>query len=199
MLAELIALLLLAQAPAPPPSMLPPASVVTTSAEPVPPAVADLPNLTMTYYDVPGRERDTVRRRLDQRRPVQGDNDQRFDAVTTYNFQTNWQTVDGRCLPETAQATLQLAITMPRAVHYAEMSRQEKGRWDRYFHQLLAHERNHAMSAVRALPLLQRLLRSARDCAAMEAAARAVFDWVEEMNAEYDRRVDHGRREGIVY
>ncbi len=196
--AELFALLLLAQAP-PPPPMLPPASAVTTNAEPVPPAVADLPNLTMIYDDVAGRERHTVRRRIDQNHLVDANDGRRVHAVTRYDFRTQWQTMNGQCLPATAEATLHLSITMPRAIHYAEMSRREQQRWDRYWNQLLLHERNHALSAVRALPLLQQMLRSARDCAAMEAAAQAVFNRVAQINATYDQRTNHGQREGIVY
>ncbi len=165
----------------------------------MPALLADLPNLTVTYYDVAGTDPRAVRRQIQRLGPVQEEGGERFDAITRWTLDARWQTRNGVCDPSTAEADVILNIHLPRLTNYDRLSRVERARWDRYIRQLSGHERNHALSAVRGREALIRFMRAAPDCAGMEVALRDVIARVTAMNADYDRRTDHGRNEGIVY
>jgi predicted secreted Zn-dependent protease len=64
---------------------------------------------------------------------------------------------------------------------------------------LVAHERNHALIAVRGRPALERAIKEAGSCEAASSAARAVMERLDAASREYDRKTRHGAAEGIIY
>ena len=169
------------------------------AALPAPAALADIPNLTVRYYEVQGRDGRTIRRDMNAKRLVDSVDGLPVDAQTRWRH--NWRVPGGPsgCDPSRAEVSYTIEMTLPRLAAGVTLSRSEQAEWDRYYKALLGHERNHALMAVRAAGALQSALREAGSCETAKSAADRVLAPLREASAEYDRRTRHGFTEGAVY
>ncbi len=165
-----------------------------------PPALADISDLTVSYYSVSGANPRAIRQSMNQRRPRDPRTAEPFDGRTDVAYR--WSAPGrqgGGCDTAKAEFVHKVSVILPRLEDAGRLSSAEKTEWDEYMARLVAHERNHALIGVRGGEEVEKQVRSAVDCAAASAAAKAVSDRVAAAHIEYDRRTDHGALEGAVY
>lgn len=161
-------------------------------------ALASLPNVTVVTYPVEGRSRRGIREDMNRNRPEV--NGQRHDARTIWVFQPHWRRdANGQCLPETAELTVTITVTLPELTTRDDLRRADREAWDRYFAALVQHEGNHVHIVNLGAEHIVTAMRQATTCETMEAAGRAVSEEVAAASAEYDRLTRHGATEGAVF
>jgi predicted secreted Zn-dependent protease len=154
-----------------------------------------LESIAHETYRVSGRTRDELVASLDRDRP------RPYDGWTDWHVAYEWDDVDcdGRCRPTTTRVALDLRVTLPSA---AETPGPPV--WVAYLERLSAHEAGHVRVARRGARRLSGAL--ARVSGPTEADARGRLRaigraWLERIEARqqrYDRRTDHGRRQGAA-
>ena len=191
-----VAAVLTAQASASPPA--PPGARLAQAVERA--GLTDLPDLSLIGYAVEGRSPRVIRESINRGRPADRGDGARHDARTHWNYQTRWRRgADGQCVPGTATVTLTLTMTLPDLTNRDQLSAGDRAGWDDYFAALVAHERNHGRIAVAGRDQMQAAMRASPDCDAMTAVIQTTNAEVADASEEYDRKTDHGRREGAVY
>ena len=132
-------------------------------------AFADLPHVTVRTYVVQGREPRQVRAAVNAARPVAGDGQGR-DAATQWTYGVRWMNDgSGACLPDTAEVTYAVTVTLPELGDEARLNAQATERWNAWSAYLAAHERRRVEGIVDGLAAMQAAMRAAPDCAAMTA------------------------------
>lgn len=181
-----------------PPPQDDPVAVVSERLSAAAPTVAALPNVTLVGYPVSGRSRRTVRDDINRQRPET--NGERHDARTSWQYSTRWRGGPGGvCLPETAEVTVQITVTMPDLVDPERLNREDLAAWRRYLTALEIHEGNHARIANAGAERMQQAMRAASSCETMQEAGRQVSATVSGASQEYDRRTRHGATEGAQF
>lgn len=164
------------------------------------PALAAMPNLTLTGYPVEGRTGRAIRASMNRLRPSETEGGARFDGVTRWSYQMRARrSGPDQCLPETAEVALSVRVILPDLTTRTQLSSREGAAWDAYFERLTTHELNHVRIAALGAERMQAAMRGASDCASMQAAQARIGAEVRDASAEYDRLTEHGKREGAVY
>lgn len=175
-----------------------PAAVASERLSAATPTVAAMPNVTLIGYPVSGRARRAIREDMNRNRPEV--NGQRHDARTVWRYSTRWRGGPGGvCLPETAEVTVQITVTMPDLVDPERLGRTDRDAWTRYLTALETHEGNHARIANLGAERMQQAMRAASSCETMQAAGRQVSAEVSEASQQYDRQTRHGATEGAQF
>lgn len=163
------------------------------------PELAALPGVTLVGYPVRGRSPRAIRDSINEGRPKPAEGDA-FDARTSWRYQTRWfNDAAGVCDPTTAEVVMTIVVTLPELATRDALDRRERERWDRYFAALIGHEHNHVRVAMAAAEQLRTFMRSAPDCATMEAVQQQIGASIQAANDAYDETTRHGRTEGAVY
>jgi predicted secreted Zn-dependent protease len=166
-----------------------------------PAALADLPNLTITFYAVSGADPQAVRRSMNERRPRDPLNGKPYDARTDVSWK--WRApprADGRgCDPAAAVFTHAVTMTLPKLSEPARLKAAERADWERYMARLIAHERNHALIGIRGGAALEKSFKAAPDCKRGQEIAAAASSAMAAAHLQYDAKTQHGVLEGAVY
>lgn len=176
-----------------------PGTVVPPQPAPSPAVLAEIPNLTVSYYDVEGADPRAVRRSMNERRPPDPHTKERFDGRTEIQLQWSIAGGVGRCDPSKAEFTQTVVITLPRLANAGRLSSAERADWTRYMTALIGHERNHALIGLRGEAEAKRRAHSSETCQAVSANVDSVMKAVAAAQVEYDKRTQHGALEGAVY
>lgn len=162
------------------------------------PTLAALPNVALVGYPLDGRSRRGIRQQMNARRPALGE--QRHDARTVWRYSTRWRGGPGGvCLPETAEVTVAITVTMPDLQDPMRLNREDRSAWSRYLTGLELHEGNHARIANAGAEQMQAAMRAASSCEDMQATADRVGSEISAASVEYDRRTEHGTTEGARF
>ena len=177
------------------------ASPTVLTGERPPAALADLPNLTVTYYVVSGDDPQAVRRSMNERRtrdPIDG---KPYDARTdvSYRYRAPARADGTGCDPAAAVFTHAIRMTLPKLAEPTRLKPAERLDWERYMTQLVAHERNHALIGLRGGIELEKRFKAAPDCKLAKAAADAGSAAMAAAHLQYDAKTQHGVLEGAVY
>ena len=133
--------------PAPPPAM-PPSRLQTPApapaAQPAPPPLAtiaavpgrglkDVPNLTIRYYDVAGKNLKAVIKTLTEQRPKDASG-QPITAATNWTIETAFsrRTTNGQCKIVTAHAAVTATADLPRLLNEAKFPPRDLLSWQDY-------------------------------------------------------------------
>lgn len=156
---------------------------------------SDAPDVRIERYAVAGRSPSALRRAIIAARPADAAGG-RFDGLTTWNYGfTYLHDGAGVCLPQSAEVRVEITVTLPAPSELNRLDARARRAWDGYITGLASHERNHVRIVERGLTEFRRAVRSAPDCAGMQAAAQRVSRDVEAASREYDRRTGHGQSE----
>jgi predicted secreted Zn-dependent protease len=133
-------------------------------------ALADLPpQVTLRPYVVEGRNPRQVRAAVEQHRPVSAAG-RPHDSMTTWTYRVRWMTDGaGACLPETAEVTSAVVVTVPELGEGAQLAPRARERWDAWTDYLATHERRRVDLVLAGFEAMQSQIRAAPDCAAMTA------------------------------
>jgi predicted secreted Zn-dependent protease len=166
-----------------------------------PPALADLPNLTVTYYVVSGADPQAVRRSMTERGPRGPADGKPYDARTDVSY--TWRAparANGRgCDPAAAVFKHAVTMTLPKLAEPTRLKAADRVDWERYMTQLVAHERNHALIGLRGGAEIEKRFKAAPDCKLGKAAADALSSAMAAAHLQYDAKTEHGVLEGAVY
>lgn len=155
----------------------------------------DVPHVRIERYAVAGRSASALRRAINAARPADQQGG-RFDGMTAWKFSYRYlHDGQGVCLPQSAEVSVEITVTLPELAEPDCLDSRGRQAWNAYILGLAAHERNHVRIVERGRQELERAMRTASSCLAMEGAAQRVSTDVDAASREYDRRTQHGQRE----
>ncbi|WP_404368280.1 DUF922 domain-containing protein [Sphingomonas sp. MMS24-J45] len=152
---------------------------------------ASLPNVTITYYDVTGRDAASVRRSIDAMRPSDPNDKRPVDGLSNIQFRWRWRSdAKGVCTASPDDVTFSATVTVPRLVG-DRISADLRRRFDRYLQSLLAHEDGHVRYAWIHRDEIATAINTA-SCATANAAAQAALQKINAYNIAFDKTTRHG-------
>ena len=160
---------------------------------------AGIPNVTLDYYDVSGTSADAVRTAINAARPMDPDDGKTYDALTHWDIQWEWRTVDDVCQPSSAEVTVSTRVRLPRLANLESVSQSLRDRWTKYVSALQKHEVGHLIPVLDAIPGLQAAMRASPTCEAMEQLVKQAIADLTRQGIDYDRTTHHGATQGAVF
>lgn len=161
--------------------------------EPIPKSpLAELPNVSVRYYDVTGVTVPEIRRSIIQRRPGPYDS----STHTSLNFRV---TRGGNpCSVTAAEILHQTTISLPRLLTIDRLDEDTRLRWEAYVAALEEHEKGHVVitswQVERLRPRLEQA--SCNDVSRTIALVRRSMAWAHE---DYDNWTEHGWIQGVAF
>jgi predicted secreted Zn-dependent protease len=156
--------------------------------------VQNVPNVQISYYDIYAVESAAIRTELNKKRPF---ND--GDAHTNWHYSWRWDGgPNGECGTKSARVTFSGLVTLPRLANASKVSSATAADWSRYMSALIRHEAGHLSQAYNAQHSLIEAIRNA-DCATANSAGEEAVKAMRRQDIEFDRRTNHGMRNGAVF
>ena len=168
-----------------------------------PPTLAEIPELTIKYYEVTPKENESLMAAVLRAGPRDTSGIARV-AETKWRIEWNWP-VDAKGRPVLSQVKVNFSalIILPRLNFTVRVSADQKLRWQQYLAAVERHEAGHAWHAYQGSAELQELIRAA----AISDSSFSPFDlkalaepFVEKLHAvdrTFDRMTVHGRTQGV--
>jgi predicted secreted Zn-dependent protease len=156
--------------------------------------LADIPNVTVEYYQVEGMTGDEIRSSMNARRPRDSHDGQAVEAVTSWEL--NWMVPQSgrRCDLSRAKVSFKARVLLPRLTDPGLVPAPVLARWRAFVAGLERHESYHVRHAFNHRRDVLRAIRSSSCARANEAAAAAVRKVGDEQRA-YDVATRHGALE----
>ncbi len=159
----------------------------------------DYPNVQVTYYTVSGKTTSAIRSSINHFRPVDPDDGKRYDGLTLWRIEWQWNgAANGGC--DLANATVRAIITvsLPKLDDKVPAQKAALNKWNAYITALKGHEANHARFALNGVAQVKRAIAKS-SCDTANAAAKLILEDIRSESADYDRKTDHGAKEGAVF
>ena len=150
------------------------------------------PNVTVTWYDVPGTNPRAISDYIATHGPI--DTRDGFRATGTTTWRMNWQYpggANGGCDTTRVRMTFAGTVLLPRLTQVDRLTPRARAAWGKTLQSLIAHEEGHLHIAYSQMESVAQAIRHS-SCADARAAADAVFARINGRNAEYDRETRHG-------
>lgn len=161
--------------------------------------LAGIPNLTVEYYDVRGRNLFEIRRDLNRLRPRDPNDRLGVDAVSRWYMSWRWPTgADGGCDLAATDLRFSATLRMPRLVDTAGTPEAVLIRWRRYMVALEGHEAGHIRHAWDNRAQVLAAIR-ASSCAGANDAGQAATAALARWDLDYDRTTRHGFTQGAHF
>ncbi len=175
---------------APLPSASHPQSAPSASVE-APLPFADVPGVTLNYYDVSGRDPAAIRRSINKARPTDSADGKRVDGLVSWDYRWRWRdNGEGKCEATLDDITFTATVTIPR-LSDPKVPPKVRGYFNRYLASLLAHEDGHVRNAwVRRREVIEAI--NAAGCAGAALAAESAARTISTYDVTFDRETDHG-------
>jgi predicted secreted Zn-dependent protease len=164
-------------------------------------------NLRKETYTVAGDSAGELRDDLDRKRPPAPDG-RRFDAnvLWSLNWSFHFDPQPRACALLDATVDLQMLVRLPVLAADAAPSQAVRERWDDFALLLETHEAGHVdtySEGARALQEAYGAVPPAATCEELRAEladmGAAAIEAIRAADIEYDRRTDHGRRQGATF
>jgi predicted secreted Zn-dependent protease len=159
--------------------------------------ITDIPNVTISYYDITATDVAGIRSEMTAKGPViRG---KHFDGQTRWNYRWYWPGArDGRCNVAHARAVFEAYVRLPRLTHAGSLSPDVLHVWQAYSSALSRHEAQHVRDAYDGRSLVGNAVR-ASTCATANMAGQSAIEELERQADEYDRLTNHGAEDGAVF
>lgn len=188
----LLVLVLYGMFQAPLPSVSYSTSTGSADAE-VPLPFADIPGVTIKYYDVLGRDPAAIRRSINKARPTDQADGQRVDGLVAWDYQWRWRSNgEGKCEASLDDITFSATVTIPR-LNDPKVSPKVREHFNRYLISLIAHEDGHIRNAWTRRREVVDAINSA-GCAGAASAAESAARAIATYDATLDRETNHGMK-----
>ena len=172
------------------------------------PAVA-VPSVQIAteYYSVEGTSGREIRKSLNRNTPIQK-NGRNFDGQTKYNVRWNfwWRQRTNSCRMNRVATNLDIKYTLPKLKNTKGLSPQLQQKWSSYMTALIAHEVEHKEIALDMAYVIEEEIshiQPAKTCQELSANANRLGNQIvqefKEVQADFDRRTNHGATEGAVF
>ena len=153
--------------------------------------LADIPNVTITPYDVTGRDAAAVRRAIDAARPTDPNDGKRVDGLSHYEFRWRWhRDAQSKCVSAPEDLTFKATVIVPRLAN-TDASPKLRERFDQYLQSLLAHEDGHVRYAWDHRGEITAAINAAT-CDTAGAAGQAALKVISAHDIVYDKATRHG-------
>ncbi len=162
-------------------------------------------NIVTRFYALPGTDAAALRQNILRLGPL-GKNGKRYHAYTQWNAAWSYRWVQGRGQCSLQQVTVSMGIEylLPKPEAYDQFDHELQQRWDQYFDALFRHEQHHkdiGVAAAREMDSLLRQVPVQPDCAILQTkldeTAEQVIEKYTAEEVEYDRKTEHGLRQGV--
>jgi predicted secreted Zn-dependent protease len=177
------------------------ASGVPSKAPPAAPTAAgtvDIPDATVSYYDVSGATADELRAHLNALRPAAYDGS-KGDAVTTWYIQWDWPGYGtGSCDLAAATVTYDIKVVFPYWIEPVNPDPALVSRWTTYTRNLATHEEGHVDYVVDHYQSVDAAIKGAT-CTTADGAAKAALGAIRQHDLDYDADTDHGATQGATF
>ena len=159
-----------------------------------------------SYYDIAGGSLPELVAQMRLLGPTIEGSARRYWARTTWHvrWRFTYRERGFSCVIETVSVSLKINYTYPRWKDESGADETSRKAWARMMSALERHERQHAQHGRDAALEIERgigALKAQRSCALLEREANALGHRIVEQyvarDAEFDRRTDHGRNEGV--
>jgi predicted secreted Zn-dependent protease len=159
---------------------------------------AGVPGVVVTRYPVTGTTADAVRRSMNARRPTDPNDGTRVDAITQLRFDWHWRgDRRGKCDLDTLQVKLTARVVLPQLVDRRAPPALRR-KWTGFVGALAQHEATHVRHAYERVPVVAAAIRNG-SCEGINDRGNAALAQVLAWDRDYDRRTNHGEREGIAF
>lgn len=153
----------------------------------------DIPGVTISYYDVAGRDPAAIRRSINAARPTDPNDGKRVDGLSKWDFRWRWhRDGQGVCNAAPDDIVFSASVTIPRLAD-TKASPKLRQQFDRYLKTLLAHEEGHIRYAWEHRGEIVAAMNAA-DCSTTNAAAQAALKAIAGHDVAYDKATNHGAR-----
>jgi predicted secreted Zn-dependent protease len=158
--------------------------------------------VTTNYYTGSGATARELGASLAQSRPWK-DSDRR-DGQTQWHIEWNFQLIDNGngCRLRSLTTKTTITITLPKWNMPSSLAE----RWKNYCDALKQHEARHAQIALEAAAAIRKRVTTLQDTSSCQkltefinAAANKVIAEFREQEVQFDKRTDHGRKEGASF
>jgi len=162
--------------------------------------------VTTRHYQVQGNDSASIRNNINRLGPT-GKSGKRFHAYTQWNIRWNYRWVESnrQCKINRVEVAVDIDILLPELVADDQQAASLQQGWDRYYQALQKHEHQHrdfGIAAAREMEQKLQTLDGWMDCDELEKTAdqlaNEVIDHYAEKEREFDRRTDHGAKDGVV-
>lgn len=160
--------------------------------------LADIPGVTILYYDVSGADPAAIRQSINSRRPSDPKNHQPYDALSSWQMEWRVRSTHGLCDPGTATVKFSATVLLPRLTNHDDLPERIRKRWDAYYAALAEHEASHVGYAQAHVGDVEAALRAAT-CVTLSSAGRAAIGVLGQHETAYDARTNHGIATGAVF
>lgn len=163
-----------------------------------PDTLAQIPELTVTTYDVSGHSIDAIRQSIETaparpRDPKDGP----MDASASWQYRWQWpEDGHGRCDLSRVEVTFSATVMLPRLVSSPPPAVLQL--WASYIAGLREHEAGHLSFARSRKAEIIAAIKSS-SCATANAAANRVLDKIRAHDRQFDRETDHGRASNLAF
>ena len=164
--------------------------------------LARLPNVTVSYYEVSGLNREELVGQLRMHGPKDLHNARR-DAAVRWDIQWRWPGEAKSALLNQAKVSCEISVTLPKWVNRKSAPTALQRSWESYYRSLLDHEAKHVRMALQIAEEIEREIRS-------RASLDDEFNYIRanklgqrylvklrEMDESYDRRTKNGKKYGV--
>lgn len=163
------------------------------------PTFANIPNVRIQYYDVPGRTAEEIRKAINQKALVDERDGRSVDALSRTFLKWRWKESAARgCVVLDPEVEFSAIVILPKLTQGEKIGPVLRAQWQRYAKGLERHEAGHLQNAYSLIGSIRKALAGSR-CAAADAAASAAFADLEALDNRYDITTDHGRKQGATF
>ena len=182
-------------------SLLTPSCAPVAAATSGPVAAAetfDIPNATITYYDITGSTASELRAQLDARGPV-GYDGYKGDATTDWFIHWNWPGYgSAACDLSAATISFDINVILPRWVPPGSASPDLIDKWSEYVRLLALHEKGHVDYVLENSQSIMDAIKGST-CGAADAAGTRILEQFRGHDIDYDAETRHGATQGAVF
>ena len=159
-----------------------------------------------SYYYVDGPSATVLAAQLDQNGPVESDG-KHYAGRTRWDIQWKFrhEQQGTSCYMKHAAVAVGIAQTLPKWRGESKGSASLKARWRKFIDALQRNEdghKEHGLKAAGEIEAAMLAIKPAGNCedleAAANAAAQAIVAKFQALDEEYDRKTDHGRKQGSM-
>ena len=172
------------------------------------PAVA-VPSVqtAVEYYQVEGTSSREISNSLNRNTPIRR-NGKIFRGNTRYDVRWNfrWRQRANSCRMDSVETNLDIKYTLPKLKNAGSLSLHLQQKWSSYMTALIAHEYEHGEIALDMAYVIEEEIlhiEPAKTCQELEANANRLGHQIvqefKEIQADFDRRTNHGATEGVVF
>lgn len=171
------------------------------------PPLKSEPSLKIDYkfYDIHPVEPQELYREMHQQSPIIY-NGKKFVGFTNWRvtWKYSWQTRNEQCQIKTVSTDLQVVYTMPRIHSSHSVTPQVRQKFDRYYADLLQHEKGHKDSGLYAAREIEQSLldmQPLKSCKRLSQSANyraeQIIKKYNQRDLNYDRLTEHGKLQNV--